>query len=166
MRTRDKKALEALSAYLSQLSGAPKPEELAAVIGTSTGATGCVVSVADQQFHWGGRGDALVAARGPLRWRATGVDRRRPGDDRSAPHRAGSARGTDAGDPPVAGDRAAAPGRRCRGPGAARPPVAGHGGNGAGTSVARARSARRGAASSGGAAHDDVACRKFARRHS
>jgi len=53
MRTRDKKALEALSAYLSQLSGAPKPEELAAVIGTSTGATGCVVSVADQQFHWG-----------------------------------------------------------------------------------------------------------------
>src|SRR5690606_6970096 len=53
VRCRDRYATEALAAYLSRLSGAPNPEELAAVVGTAVEATGCVVSVAGQHFRWG-----------------------------------------------------------------------------------------------------------------
>lgn len=53
MRATDRRATEAISAYLARVSGAPDAEAMASVIGAATRAAGCALSVADEQYVWG-----------------------------------------------------------------------------------------------------------------
>ncbi|NYI86252.1 ATP-binding protein [Saccharopolyspora hordei] len=53
MRTRERRAAEAITAYLARDGRDPDPRELAQVVGTALGASGCALVVGDQRFQWG-----------------------------------------------------------------------------------------------------------------
>ncbi|MFI0468648.1 sensor histidine kinase [Saccharopolyspora sp. 5N102] len=53
MRGQERRAIEAVSEYLAQLRRAPDPRDLARVVGTALGATGCAFSVAGDCYRWG-----------------------------------------------------------------------------------------------------------------
>lgn len=53
MRDRTRRAVDAVAAYLARDRQAPDPRTLAWLVGSATGALGCVVTVAGERYRWG-----------------------------------------------------------------------------------------------------------------
>nr|WP_052478049.1 ATP-binding protein [Kibdelosporangium sp. MJ126-NF4] len=53
MREREQRAIEGISAYLTDTGQTPDPRTLARLIGTETGAIGCELTVASERYLWG-----------------------------------------------------------------------------------------------------------------
>jgi signal transduction histidine kinase len=53
VRARERRVVEAVAAYLGQAGPEPDPRTLAWLVGTTAGATGCVLTVAGERYRWG-----------------------------------------------------------------------------------------------------------------